>query len=161
MYMTRCMLGNILFRDITDARIVQQPEEEELGLGGVDVGDGGWHGQSATGGEGAWKPVITCWVHWEFWIKVLGLFPLITFWSHLECNHNMCSIWNCWEQIDHIWNVISTCFLYVTAHSISNVPTKIPKMFSIHAWWVHFGYISLFWCVFNVPNMFLVFLGTF
>ena len=59
-----------------------------------------------TGGEGAWKPMKTSWVHCRLWLKVpttylpitdwvhskctqINLEPMRTFMQHLECNINM------------------------------------------------------------------------
>ena len=48
-----------------------------VGWGGCWLGDGGQ--TSGIGGEGAWKLVITCWVH----------FMLGTFRAHVHLSHNV------------------------------------------------------------------------
>jgi hypothetical protein len=73
----------------------------------------GWHR-----GEGYWKPVITSWVHCEFWFIKLGMFLPITFWTHLKCSQQFQVEHMLWVYLDHIWNVISTCFQHVITDNI-------------------------------------------
>ena len=35
-----------------------------------------------TGGEGAWKPMKTSWVHCRLWLKIPATYPPITDWVH-------------------------------------------------------------------------------
>ena len=51
-----------------------------------------------TGGEGAWKPIKTSWVHCRLWLKVPTTYPPITDWVHSKCSQIMCSTWNLWEH---------------------------------------------------------------
>ena len=74
-----------------------------------------WHW--CTGGEGAWKPTKTSWVHCRLWLKVPATYPLITDWVHSKCTHIMCSTWNLWEHLCNIWNVISTCMPHLIPHN--------------------------------------------
>ena len=46
-------------------------------------------GRYDTGGEGLWKRVFTCWVHFSLWQKVLPMLPPDTFHSHFKCNLNI------------------------------------------------------------------------
>ena len=39
-----------------------------------------------TGGEGAWKPTKTSWVHCRLWLKVPTTYPPITDWVHSKCS---------------------------------------------------------------------------
>ena len=48
-----------------------------------------------TGGEGPWKPLVTCWVHCRLWITLPAMFLQNTFCPHFECNLNI------YPQCDH------------------------------------------------------------
>ena len=82
-----------------------------------------------TGGEGAWKPTKTSWVHCRLWLKVPATYLPITDWVHSKCSQIMCSTWNLWEHLCNIWKF----------------PNDILKMFSPYGWWEHFDHIGLFW----------------
>ena len=70
-----------------------------------------------TGGEGAWKPTKTSWVHGRLWLKVPTTYPPITDWVHSKCTQIMCSTWNLWEHLYSIWNVKSTCMPHLIPHN--------------------------------------------
>ena len=72
---------------------------------------------TCTGGEGAWKPTKTSWVHCRLWLKVPTTYPLITDWVHSKCSQIICSTWNLWEHLCDIWNVTSTCTPHLIAYN--------------------------------------------
>ena len=72
---------------------------------------------SITGGEGAWKPMKTSWVHCRLWLKVPATYPPITDWIHSKCSQIMCLTWNLWEHLFNIWNVTSTCTPHLIPHN--------------------------------------------
>ena len=106
-----------------------------------------------TGGEGAWKPMKTSWVHCRLWLKVPTTYLPITDWVHSKCSQIMCLTWNLWEHLCNIWSpiTVSSHLKFPQWHSenvftIWLVGTFWSHWFVLRTSWsqlVHFGNIMI------------------
>ena len=70
-----------------------------------------------TGGEGAWKPTKTSWVHCRLWLKVPATYPPITDWVHSKCSCRFQVEHMMWVHLWNILNVILTCAIHLIPHN--------------------------------------------
>ena len=70
-----------------------------------------------TGGEGAWEPTKTSWVHCRLWLNVPTTYPLITDWVHSKCSCRFQVEHMIWVHLCNILNVILTCAIHFIPHN--------------------------------------------
>ena len=70
-----------------------------------------------TGGEGAWKPMKTSWVHCRLWLKVPATYPPITNWVHSKCSCRFQVKHMMWVHLWNILNVILTRAIHLIPHN--------------------------------------------
>ena len=70
-----------------------------------------------TGGEGAWKPMKTSWVHCRLWLNVPTTYLPITDWVHSKCSCRFQVEHMIWVHLCNILNVILTCAIHFIPHN--------------------------------------------